>query len=173
VHLVKHRPIDGGKSPQFWQNFRSSLNPFATGAAVLFWMPTLQSSKARASGALGLIAAAFLGGGLWHALESPGQAIRNELAAAAADMTSAPPNLTPEELQRNVKRHFLGHAVTIDPVGFPARVAVTIRGLDRSVCVDAARTARRIEGLAVIELQGYSSADDCGERNDMRWQILP
>ena len=136
-------------------------------------MARLQSPKARASGALGVIAAAFLGGGLWHTLESPGQAIRSELAAAAADMTSAPPNLTADELQRNVKRHFLGHAVTIDPAGFPAHIAVTILGLGRSACIDAASTARRIEGLAVIELQGYSSADECGERNDMLWQILP
>jgi hypothetical protein len=143
------------------------------GAAALFRMSTLRSPRARASGALGLIAAAFLGGGLWHALESPGQAIRSELTAAAADMTSAPPTLTPEELQRSVKRHFLGHAVTIDSAGFPERVAVIIHGLDRSACVDAARTARRIEGLAVIELQGYRSAEECGDHNDMQWQILP
>jgi hypothetical protein len=140
---------------------------------VPFQTPTLQNRTVRASGAFGLIAAAFLGGGLWHALQSPGQAIRSELTAAAADMTSAPATLPPEELQRNAKRHFLGQEVTIDPAGFPARVAVTIHGLDRDTCVDAASVARRIEGLAVIELEGYRSADDCGERNDMRWQILP
>jgi hypothetical protein len=141
--------------------------------AAPFRIAILQSRTGRASGAFGLIAAAFLGGGLWHALQSPGQAIRSELAAAAADMRSAPANLPPEELQRNVKRHFIGQAVTIDSAGFPAQVAVTIHGLDRDACVDAASVARRIEGLAVIELEGYRSADDCGKHNDMRWQILP
>lgn len=136
-------------------------------------MPTSQTRTARAFGALGLVAAAFFGGGIWHALESPGQAIRAELSAAAADMTSAPANLPPEELERSVKRHFVGEDVTIDPAGFPARVAVTLHGLDRGACADAASVARRIEGLAVIELQGYRSAADCGEHNDMRWQILP
>lgn len=126
----------------------------------------------RASGAFGLIAAAFLAGGLWYAFQSPGQTIRSELAAAAADVTSAPANLPADELQRSVKRHFLGQKVTIDSADFPERVAVTIHGLDRNVCVDAASVARRIEGLAVIELQGYGSAEDCGTDNDMRWQIL-
>jgi hypothetical protein len=142
-------------------------------AAVPFRIPILQRRTVRASGAFGLVAAAFLGGGLWHARQSPGQAIRTELVAAAADMTSAPANLPPEELKRDVKRHFLGQVVTIDPAGFPAQVAVTIHGLDRDACIDAASVARRIEGLAVIALEGYRSADDCGERNDMRWQILP
>jgi hypothetical protein len=140
---------------------------------VIFGVSTLQSRTARASGALGLIAAAFLGGGVWHALQSPGQTIRNELTAAAADMKAAPANLPPEELRRSVKRHFLGETVTVDPAGFPARVAVTLHGLDRGACVDAAKVARRIEGLAVIELQGYRSTQECGEHNDMRWQILP
>jgi hypothetical protein len=145
---------------------------FEAGRSVPFRVSTLQSRGARASGALGLIAAAFLGGGLWHALQSPGQTIRDELAAAAADVTTAPANLPVEDLKRSVKRHFVGEDVTIDPAGFPARVAVTLHGLDRSACVDAARVAGRIEGLAVVELQGYRSARECGERNDMRWQIL-
>jgi hypothetical protein len=140
---------------------------------ALLTTATLKSPRARASGILGLIAAAFFGGGLWHVLQSPGQTIRSELAAAAADMKSAPANLRPDELRRDVRRHFLGHAVTVDPSGFPARVAVTIHGLDRSACLDAASVARRIEGLAVIELQGYGSPDQCGGRNDMQWQILP
>jgi hypothetical protein len=140
---------------------------------VLLRISTLQSRTARASGALGLLAAAFLGGGLWHALQSPGQTIRNELAAAAADMTTAPANLPVADLKRGVERHFIGEDVTVDPAGFPARVAVTLHGLDRSACLDAASVARRIEGLAVIELQGYRSTQECGERNDMRWQILP
>jgi hypothetical protein len=135
-------------------------------------MPPLRSRTARASGALGVIAAAFLGGGLWHAFQSPGETIRSELAAAAADVTSAPATLPAEELRQSVKRHFFGYAVTIDPAGFPARVAVTIHGLDRSACIDAASVARRIEGLAVIELQGYRSAEECGAENDMQWQIL-
>ena len=171
--LTKACPIVGRNSPQFRLNFRSSLSLSKVGTAVLFQISTLQSRTARASGALGLIAVAFLGGGVWHALQSPGQAIRSELAAAAVDMASAPANLPSDDLKRSVKRHFIGQEVTIDPAGFPTRVAVTLHGLDHSACIDAASVARRIEGLAVIELQGYWSAADCGEHNDMRWQILP
>ena len=133
----------------------------------------LTGSSARATGAFGLMAAAFLGGGLWHAFQSPGETLRSELAAAAADMTSVPANLPPDQLRRAVQGHFPGRAVTVDPAGFPARVAVTIHGLDRGACVDAAVVARRIEGLAVIELEGYGSPEECRGRNDMRWQILP
>ena len=140
---------------------------------MFFRISIFDSRTARAAGALGLIAAVFLGGGVLHALQSPGQAIRSELAAAAADMASAPANLPPQDLKRNIERHFIGQEATVDPAGFPARVAVTLHGLGHDACVDAASVARRIEGLAVIELQGYPSPADCGEHNDMRWQILP
>jgi hypothetical protein len=127
----------------------------------------------RAAGALGLIAASFLGGSLWHALESPGETIRNELAAAAADMQSMPADVPPAQLEREIRRHFRGHDVTVDPAGFPTRVAVTVHGLDRADCADTVAAAQRIEGLAVVQLDGYASAKECRVRNDMRWEILP
>lgn len=140
---------------------------------MLFDKATLTGFHGRVAGALAFLAAAFLGGGVWHVLQSPGEAIRTELQAAAADARLAPANLPADELRRTLRQHFIGQDVTIDTAGFPSRVAVTIHALDRSACVDAASAARRIEGLTVVELEGYRSPDACGERNDMRWQILP
>jgi hypothetical protein len=35
------------------------------------------------------------------------------------------------------------------------------------------RQARRIDGLVVVNLEGYRSVADCRERNDMTWWLMP
>lgn len=126
------------------------------------------------SWALAFLAIAFIGGNEFVlAMQSPGQTLRGELAAAAATVRASPASGSADELRRAVQRHFRDQAVRVDPTGFPAHVAVTLYGLDRDTCLDAEATARRIEGLVVVDLQGYRSAADCRDENDMTWRIMP
>lgn len=52
-------------------------------------------------------------------------------------------------------------------------MAVTLHRVPRDTCHDATRDARRIEGLVVVELERYSSAEQCGATNDMTWRFMP
>jgi hypothetical protein len=114
--------------------------------------------------------ALILAGALGSALLSPGRVIRSELTSAASDLrASYAPD--PAALRR-LPRHFPHHAATVDARAWP-QVAVTLHGLPRDICRDAAGAARRIEGLVVVELERYRSADECGAANDMTWRFMP
>lgn len=106
-------------------------------------------------------------------LQSPGDAIRSELRAAASEMTAQilpDPNAA---VIAAMRRDFHGQQVSIEAMGPRAQVAVTIHGLDRQACLDAETKVRRIEGAAVVTLEGYRRAEDCVGRNDMTWRIMP
>ena len=118
---------------------------------------------------LGLVIA--LACALRVALQSPGQTIRGELKAAAADLRSAPPAPSGPVL-KGLSGHFPHRMVSIDPRVWP-QVSVTLHGVARDDCRDAASVASRIEGLVVVELENYRAADDCGDANDMTWRIMP
>ncbi|HWG79702.1 MAG TPA: hypothetical protein VN681_08010 [Stellaceae bacterium] len=118
--------------------------------------------------ALGLALA--LAGVFLPALMSPGRAIRGELTSAAADLQE--PRAKPDEAAlRRLRAHFAHHA-TVDARAWP-QVAVTLHGLSRGTCRAAAGSARRIEGLVVVELERYRTADECGATNDMTWRFMP
>lgn len=121
--------------------------------------------------ALALGIALVLGGTLGTALLTPGRVIRGELKSAASDLRSSYAGPDAAELRR-LRRDFPNHAATIDATAWP-QVAVTLHGLTRDACRDAARDARRIEGLVVIELERYRSADECRAANDMTWRFMP
>jgi len=106
------------------------------------------------------------------ASRSPGQAIRSELVAAAAELTSPAGSYPTEASTRAIRRHFRAHSVTLQTDLWPL-VSVTLQHLDKVTCVDASIVARRIEGLVVVELEGYRSAEDCGADNAMTWRMLP
>jgi hypothetical protein len=120
-----------------------------------------------------LVVAALVGGNaVLDALQSPGQAIRSELVAAAAELAS-PTGPTPTEARtRAIRRHFHEHSVALRTDLWPV-VSVTLRQVDKATCAAARIEARRIEGLVVVELDGYRSAEDCGADNVMTWQLLP
>jgi hypothetical protein len=107
------------------------------------------------------------------ALQSPGEAIRGNLKKAAAESSTLPFTATSAEVQQAIGPYFAGFDATVDTRGFPTSVAVTLHGLDRVSCVDAISLARRFEGRVVVNLVGYSSAQDCLQRNDMTWRIMP
>jgi hypothetical protein len=120
---------------------------------------------------LALALAVALGGALGPALQSPGQAIRGELKSAAADLRSSRAAPDKAALQR-LRDHFPLRAATVEARAWP-QVAVTLHNLPRDTCRDAAHAARRIEGLVVVELEHYRTADECGATNDMTWRFMP
>lgn len=121
---------------------------------------------------LTLTVAAVVGGNeAFKASRSPGQAIRSELVAAAELTSPAGPYPT-EASTRAIRRHFREHSVVLQ-VGLWPIVSVTLQHLDKVTCVDASTVARRIEGLVVVELEGYRSPEDCGADNAMTWRLLP
>jgi hypothetical protein len=131
------------------------------------------SRLARALGALALVIAALVGGNeVLKASRSPGDAIRSELVAAAAELASPPGPYPTEAAARAIRRHFRTHPASLQTDFWP-QASVTLHHLDNAACVDAGIVARRIEGLVVVELEGYRSAKDCGDDNDMTWRILP
>jgi hypothetical protein len=120
---------------------------------------------------LALAVAAMLGSAVGPALQSPGHAIRGELESAAAGLRS--PRAAPDAASlRRVRDHFPRHAATVEARRWP-QVAVTLHNLPLDTCRDATRAARRIEGLVVVELEQYRSADACGATNDMTWRFMP
>lgn len=115
--------------------------------------------------------ALVLGGTLGSTLLAPGLTIRGELESAASDLHSSHGGPDATALNR-LRGHFPRHAATIDASAWP-RVAVTLHRVPRDTCRDAARDARRIEGLVVVELEHYRSAEQCGATNDMTWRFMP
>jgi hypothetical protein len=115
--------------------------------------------------------AVVLAGTFGPTLRSPGHDIRGELRSAAADLHGSYGAFDDAALRR-LHRHFRDHAATIDAEAWP-QVAVTLHRLPLDTCRDATRAASRIEGLVVIELERYRSADDCGATNDMTWRLMP
>src|SRR5260370_20096826 len=82
-----------------------------------------------------LIAAALFGGeAVLTALQSPGQAIRSELAAAAAELESPVGPQPTEAATRAIQRHFRSQAAAVSTEFWP-QVSVTFKRLDRITCV--------------------------------------
>ena len=104
---------------------------------------------------------------------SPGDVLRSDLQAAGAAIRDLGWNRPLDHVRQTVAALFRRDAIDVDVSQFPARVVVTLRALDRSTCLSTSSAARRIEGKVVIELRGFASPSDCGERNDMAWLILP
>jgi hypothetical protein len=123
--------------------------------------------------ALALVTAALVGGNeVREARRSTGDVIRSELMAAAAELTYPLGPYPTEAATRAIRRHFRAHPATLQTELWP-QVSVTLQHLDRTTCADARLVARRVEGLVVVELEGYRSAADCGDDNGMTWWILP
>jgi hypothetical protein len=122
---------------------------------------------------LALIIAAFLGGNeILKASRSSGDVIRHELLAASAELASPAGPYPTEAGTRAIQRHFRAHPAALETSYWPL-VSVTLQHVDRPTCLDASVVARRMEGLVVVELMHYRSAVDCGDDNDMTWQIMP
>jgi hypothetical protein len=119
--------------------------------------------------ALGLVTAWTL----TSVARTPGDLLKGDLQAAGAAIRALGSNQPLDHVQQTVAELFPGHSIEVDAARFPARVVVTLRALDRNTCLDISAAARRIEGKVVIELRGFASPDECGERNDMAWLILP
>jgi len=107
------------------------------------------------------------------ALRPPGLEIRNELAAAAAELHAQLFVQPTPEMSAAIREHFGNRDVDIDMTRQWPNVAATLRHVDWGVCVDAVRWARRIEGPVVIDLEAYRSPRDCRASNDMTWLIRP
>ncbi len=124
---------------------------------------------------LALAAAAFIGAQqVAVALQTPAQTIRGELQSAAAEtrarLSFQPPTA---EDQRAITQHFRAYPVTVEAARLWPQVKVTFHGLDRNTCLEAQSVARRMEGLVVVDLQGYRLPSDCMAANDMTWWIMP
>ncbi len=135
---------------------------------------TMLARLARRAGIAALLVLVFLGANeLRLATQSSGAALRGDLVAAAQVVHALPMTATPERARLAVERALAGRSASVDAMGFPVVVAVTLHGLDRPSCIEAVSEARRIDGLTVIELrdEGYPAA--CGELNDMTWRLLP
>jgi hypothetical protein len=136
-----------------------------------------QQALTRVPSGLRVLAAAgmllFAGQQVSLALQSPAQAIKRELVAAAAETGSLPWNRTLEQVETALGRHFTRHPASIDGARFPTEVTVALQGVDQATCLEATTLARRIEGSVVVLLQGYGSAADCTNANDMVWRIIP
>jgi hypothetical protein len=105
-------------------------------------------------------------------MRSPGEGIRRELLAAAADLPRPPAfTATPADRQA-ILRHFDEPGASVDTTLWP-QVKVTLHDIDRATCLDAALAAHRLGGLVVISLDGYRSPAQCGETNEMSWWITP
>jgi len=107
------------------------------------------------------------------AMQSPGQVIRGDLKGAAEEARTLPINASQGEVRTAILSYFPGFAATAETAQFPAQVQVTLHGIDHRACLDAMILARRFEGRVVVELAGYRTPDQCGERNDMTWRIMP
>ena len=123
--------------------------------------------------ALALVAAVLVGGNeILKASRSPGDVIKSELVAAAAELESPVGPYPTEAANRAIRRHFRAHPAVLNTASWPM-VSVTLQHLDRATCADARIVAHRVENLVVVELDGYRSAADCHDDNDMTWWILP
>jgi hypothetical protein len=123
--------------------------------------------------AFGLLVLAVLAGyTLRLALQTPGEAIRGELLAAADELLEPPAQEPTQAALHAIERHFPSQAVSLDSTRWP-RVAVTLHNVDRTTCLEAASLAGRIEGLVVVELDNLASGAGCQDANEMTWWLLP
>ncbi len=111
--------------------------------------------------------------GLYRAFEPPGLALRHELEGAAGELDRQVVLQPVAGMGQAIRRHFRESAVTVDTKRDWPNVAVSVGGVSQAACLDARRQVRRIDGTVVISLEGYGSAADCGERNDMTWWLMP
>jgi len=114
-----------------------------------------------------------VGYALLLALQPPGQAIRNELQAAAGELHSPFLPQPTSALRAAIRAHFAEPNVDIDMNSRWPNVIATFHHVNSEVCTDAVVAARRIEDPVVIDLEGYRSPGDCRDRNEMRWWIRP
>jgi hypothetical protein len=119
------------------------------------------------------VALIVMGYQLFVAALTPGETIERQLTSAAATLDRIAWDAPSEKIRQAVSGHFADGVATVDLSQFPAQTAVTLHGLSRAECLDAAQVTRRIEGQVVVELEGYATAADCHERNDMTWRIMP
>jgi hypothetical protein len=112
--------------------------------------------------------------GVYSAFEPHGAALRHELKAAAAVLHTQLVLQPTPALRAAIREHFPAETVEVQTDGlWPPVVAVRLHGLTRDDCLNAVHDARRIDGPVVIALQGYGSATDCREENDMTWWLMP
>jgi hypothetical protein len=111
--------------------------------------------------------------GLLFAAQPPAAAIRSDLMESAEALRAIPANASPASVSATLHSALPGRSVQFDTAGFPTVVAVTMLNLDWQSCIAAERSARRLEGRVVVELDGYPSAEDCHDSNDMTWRLMP
>src|SRR5260370_32435977 len=88
-------------------------------------------------GALALVIAALVGGNeVLKASRSPGDVIRSELVAAAAELAAPLGPYPTDAATRAIRRHFHAHPATLRMKFWP-QVSVTLQHLDKTACVDA------------------------------------
>jgi hypothetical protein len=137
----------------------------------------LRAAAGRAPRLLWIVLAILLSWGVEYALytafEPHGLVLRHELQAAAM-VLQAPLTLEPTPgLRQAIRRHFPGRDAEVDTARLWPIVTVRLSGVSREDCLEARRTARRMDGLVVIALQGYTSATDCRDQNTMTWWLMP
>jgi hypothetical protein len=104
---------------------------------------------------------------------SRGLAIRGALIAAAAKIKLMPANEGADGIRTDLTPYFRGFDADIDASRAPTEVDITLRDLDGVTCLEAEDVARRVEGLVVVQLDGYGTAAACSKKNTMRWRLLP
>ena len=110
---------------------------------------------------------------VFYTAPSRGPVIRVALITAAAKTKSLPATQASDSVRDAIAVYFRNFDADIDASRFPAEVDVALHNLDGVTCLEARDEARRIEGLAVVELEGFGTAAACGYRNTMTWRLLP
>lgn len=141
----------------------ASDRPLASGLA-----PVPRRLRVLVGAAAVMAALSFLFGA-----EAPGAGIRGDLAAGAETLEAMPETASDAAVRQAMRKAFPGRSISVDTARYPALVAVTIRDVDQRNCIAAARTARRLEGRVVVELEGYGSPGECGAGNSMTWRFMP
>jgi hypothetical protein len=122
-----------------------------------------------------LVAAALAAGdAVYRGLQTPGEVIRRELAAAGSEFGRLPWSIPSDSVQRRITPYFAAaHGATVDARGFPVFVRVTLHDLGRDACLDARRVARRIGGRVVIAVDRRTDEETCRDHTAMTWRIAP
>ena len=137
----------------------------------------LRAQARRMPRALWLVLAIALSWGAEYAVYTGfaphGEVLRRELQSAAGVLQAQLVARPGPALLAGLRGHFAESDVDIDMARQWPNVAVTLRGVLRDDCLDALRQARHINGPVVIALEGYGSAVDCRDHNDMTWWLMP
>ncbi len=110
---------------------------------------------------------------VYWTFEPPGVALGYELQGAASELDHALVPLPTATLTQDIRRHFREADVAVDTARHWPNVTVMLSGVSRLDCAAAVAQDRRMDGAVVIALQGYPSAETCGQRNDMTWWLMP